>query len=178
MTPVVLLDGLAIGESPRWHEDRLWFFHRNEHEIIALDVDGRSEVVTRDPEVSPHSIAWRPDGRQLMVPKNPDRVGRLLRREPDGSLVPHAARTRARRAGHDGSLSNRRVWADDLGPDGICMDADGAIWTSPGGTDCVRVREGGEVLQRVELDRSPFACMLGGPDGRTLVRRGGAVEPG
>ncbi|MFD2352426.1 SMP-30/gluconolactonase/LRE family protein [Nonomuraea ferruginea] len=68
----------------------------------------------------------------------------------------------------DGSLSNRRTWAAGLGPDGICMDAEGAVWTSTGGNEVVRVREGGEVLERVELDRGPFACMLGGPDGRTL----------
>jgi sugar lactone lactonase YvrE len=68
----------------------------------------------------------------------------------------------------DGSLSNRRVWADGIGPDGICIDAEGAIWTGSGANALVRVREGGEVLQRIELDRSPFACMLGGPDRRTL----------
>ncbi len=68
----------------------------------------------------------------------------------------------------DGSLSHRRVWAEGIGPDGICLDAEGAVWTSSGGTACLRVREGGEVVQRIELDRSPFACMLGGPDRRTL----------
>lgn len=80
----------------------------------------------------------------------------------------------------DGSLANRRVWADGLGPDGICIDAEGAVWSgaadtrpftglpeSPEGA-CVRVREGGEVAQRIEFDRSGFAYMLGGPDGRTL----------
>ena len=58
----------------------------------------------------------------------------------------------------DGTLSNRRTWAqgDNVGPDGICMDAEGAIWTSSaaGTSDVVRVREGGEILQRFELDRS------------------------
>jgi len=70
----------------------------------------------------------------------------------------------------DGSLSNRRTWADGVGADGICLDADGAVWAQSGPMDtaCVRVREGGEILERVELDRSPFACMLGGPEGRTL----------
>lgn len=70
----------------------------------------------------------------------------------------------------DGSLAGRRTWADEVGPDGICMDADGAIWTSLGmGKDTtVRVTEGGEVLERIPHDRSPFACMLGGDDGRTL----------
>ena len=70
----------------------------------------------------------------------------------------------------DGSLSNRRTWADGIGADGICLDAEGAVWAQSGpmSNACVRVREGGEVLERIELDRSPFACMLGGPDGRTL----------
>ena len=67
--------------------------------------------------------------------------------------------------GADGSLRNRRVWAD-LGthsPDGICLDRDGAIWYADVGDQCcVRVGQGGEVLQRVQLDRGAFACMLGG----------------
>ena len=71
----------------------------------------------------------------------------------------------------DGSLSNRRVWAD-LGshsPDGICLDRDGAAWYADvGDRCCVRVAEGGEVLQRVQLDRGAFACMLGGTKGTTL----------
>jgi sugar lactone lactonase YvrE len=80
----------------------------------------------------------------------------------------------------DGSLSGRRVWAGGVGPDSICLDAEGAVWThaadtrahtgldsSPAGA-CVRVREGGEVLARIETDRAGFACALGGPDRRTL----------
>ena len=70
----------------------------------------------------------------------------------------------------DGSLSVGRVWAElEHAPDGICADADGAIWfaTVPG-RRCVRVREGGEVLDTVTADRGCFACMLGGDDGRTL----------
>ena len=71
----------------------------------------------------------------------------------------------------DGGLSNRRVWAEGLGPDGICMDADGAVWVqtadSPEGA-IVRIREGGEVLERIDHDRTIFAAMLGGPDRTTL----------
>ena len=73
----------------------------------------------------------------------------------------------------DGILSNRRVWAE-LGPaggDGICLDAEGAIWSSAmrdGRPVCLRVRDGGEILQRIDLDLACFACMLGGDDGRTL----------
>ncbi|WP_405163499.1 SMP-30/gluconolactonase/LRE family protein [Nocardia sp. NBC_01499] len=70
----------------------------------------------------------------------------------------------------DGSLSNRRIFADGLGPDGICLDAEGAIWVSTGGNAIVRVAEGGKILQRVELpeNRAPFALMLGGPTRQTL----------
>jgi sugar lactone lactonase YvrE len=71
----------------------------------------------------------------------------------------------------DGSLSNRRVWADlrDGVPDGICLDAQGAVWYGDvPNKRCVRVREGDEVLQTVELDRGCFACGLGGPDRTTL----------
>ena len=73
----------------------------------------------------------------------------------------------------DGSLDNRRVWADLSGllvaPDGICLDAEGAVWvanaTAP---QCLRVAEGGEILETVDTTQTAFACMLGGDDGRTL----------
>jgi sugar lactone lactonase YvrE len=70
----------------------------------------------------------------------------------------------------DGTLSGRRVWAAlDHAPDGVCADTDGAIWVaSVPGRGCVRVREGGEVLDVISVDRGCFACMLGGQDGRTL----------
>jgi sugar lactone lactonase YvrE len=72
--------------------------------------------------------------------------------------------------GPDGTLSNRRVWAP-LPGDGIVLDSDGAVWT-PGWTEtgpaCLRVAEGGEVLDTVPLDRAGFACTLGGEDGRIL----------
>ena len=71
--------------------------------------------------------------------------------------------------GPDGSLGNQRVWAKigEWGGDGITMDAAGAIWTSVG-PRCIRIREGGEVLEDFTLDRMCFALMLGGADGRTL----------
>jgi sugar lactone lactonase YvrE len=242
----ILLTGLAIGESPRWHEDRLWFCNWGTQEIVAVDLDGNSEVMARVPTTLPFCIDWLPDGRLLVV-SGPEAL--LLRRETDGSLVTHAdlsglarglnevvvdhrgnayvnggsfdfetgagtesgvvalvspdglvrpvadniafgngmaitedgstlivAESWARRLSAfdivaDGGLSNRRVWADlgDSPPDGICVDAEGAVWFADvPNRRCVRVREGGEVLQTIELDRGAFACMLGGPDGRTL----------
>ncbi len=73
----------------------------------------------------------------------------------------------------DGSLSNRREWARVMGsvPDGICLDAEGAIWmASPVSNRVLRVAEGGEVLDEVRTsdERQPFACMLGGVEGTTL----------
>lgn len=68
----------------------------------------------------------------------------------------------------DGSLSRRRVFAGLEGhPDGIALDRDGCVWSALG-PRCVRVREGGEIVQRIELDRFCFACALGGGDGRSL----------
>jgi sugar lactone lactonase YvrE len=72
----------------------------------------------------------------------------------------------------NGGLSNRRVWATlgDGVPDGICIDAENAVWYADVPNQrCVRVREGGEVLATINLDRGCFACMLGGADRRTLL---------
>ena len=67
--------------------------------------------------------------------------------------------------------ANRRVWAD-LGnslPDGICLDAENAIWVAcPTASEVIRVKQGGEVVERIKVETDAFACMLGGPDGRTL----------
>ena len=103
---------------------------------------------------------------------------------PDGSTLviaeSFAGRLSAFDIADDGSLSGRRVWADRLGPDGICIDAESAIWTqtadtaahtgdanAPAGA-CVRVLDGGEITHRVETDLPCFACALGGPQGRHL----------
>ncbi|HEV3291876.1 MAG TPA: SMP-30/gluconolactonase/LRE family protein [Streptosporangiaceae bacterium] len=231
--PQIMLNGLAFGESPRWHGGRLWLCNWGTQEVIALDPGGAAEVVTRIPTTIPYSIDWLPDGRLLAVS---GQEALLLRREPDGSLVTHADlsaidpvfnelvvdgrgnaylngsvialvtadgavrqvagglefgngmavtpdnstlivaeshgnRLTAFDIAADGGLSGRRVWADLPGgfPDGICLDADGAVWYGDvPNKHCVRVAEGGRVLQTVELDRACFACMLGGEDGRTL----------
>jgi len=83
--------------------------------------------------------------------------------------------------GPDGSLSNRRTWAD-LGPamvppDGICLDVDGGIWVANAmASECVRVVEGGTITDRQEFSQRCFACALGGPDGRTLFACTAASE--
>jgi sugar lactone lactonase YvrE len=243
MNAEVVLDGLVLGESPRWHDGRLWVADWAAHELITLDAGGTRQVASR-PASIPCCIDWLPDGRLLLVSGD-----RLLRREPDGTMATHAELAQldphpwndiavdsqgnvfvgcigfdfpagefapgiiavvtadgvARAAAGDlafpngmvvtpddatlivaesygnrltafdigagGALSNRRVWAD-LGedhPDGICLDAEGAVWAADvGNKHCVRVREGGQVLQTVDADRGCFACTLGGADGRTL----------
>ena len=242
-----LMTGIAFGESPRWHDDRLWFSDWGAQEVIAVDLEGKSEVIVRVQFPSfPMCIDFLPNGRLLVVSAR-DRL--LLRMEPDGSLVTYADLTglsdhgfndivvdgrgnayvndvgfdfpggefapgtialvtpdgSARQVADgvafpngmvvtpdnstlivaesygkkltafdiaaEGSLSNRRVWADLDGgvPDGICLDAENAVWYGDvPNKRCVRVREGGEVLQTIELDRGCFACALGGANKRTL----------
>jgi sugar lactone lactonase YvrE len=73
--------------------------------------------------------------------------------------------------GPEGELSNRRVWAPTAPavPDGICLDADGAIWVAnPVAPQCLRIAEGGEVLEVIDTGKPCYACMLGGDDGKTL----------
>lgn len=247
--PQILLEGFGMGESPRWHDGRLWFSSWGTNEIVAVDLDGRNEVMGPGGGGAGWAVGWLPDGPMLVT--GPD----LLRVEADGSRVPHAdlgdvlpyggseltvdgrgnvnvnsinfdfadfgevmargeapgriglvgpdgrvrevadglafpngmvvtpdnatllvAESFARRLtafdiAPDGGLSNRRVWADVTG-DGICLDAEGAVWTTdvqPGDRGVVqRVAEGGEVLEQIELDRPCYACMLGGEDARTL----------
>lgn len=113
--------------------------------------DGSSREVA-DGVMFPNGMAVTPDGTTLIVAES------------------YANRLTAFDIAPDGGLSGRRVWAEVAwAPDGICLDADGAVWyASVPGKCCERVAEGGEVLERVEADRGCFACMLGGDDGRTL----------
>jgi sugar lactone lactonase YvrE len=120
--------------------------------VILLRPDGSLEPVA-DGVAFPNGMAVTPDGATLIVA---DSYGREL----IGFEI--AA---------DGTLSNRRRWAGlgDGVPDGICLDAEGAVWYADvPNRRCARVAEGGEELASVELDRGCFACMLGGADGRTL----------
>jgi sugar lactone lactonase YvrE len=240
--PRVLVTGRGLVEAPRWHDGRLYFSDWTAGEVLAVDADGRTEVVARVASL-PLCSAWLPDGRLLIV-SSAD--GLLLRREPDGSLQTHAdlggpgwndivvdgrgnayvnsvgfdmAAGEAVRPGHvvlvtadgtvrrvagdlafpngmavtadnatllvaesygprltafdigaGGELSGRRVFAElEDAPDGICVDAEGAVWSATvPGRCCVRVAEGGRVLQTIDFDRGCFACALGGPDRRTL----------
>ena len=82
--PEIVLSGLGIPESPRWHEGRLWFCNWIDRQVVAADLDGTAEVMlTRDPASHPmgYSIDWLPDGRLLTT------GAKLERQEPDGSMV-------------------------------------------------------------------------------------------
>ncbi len=101
----------------------------------------------------PNGMAVTPDNATLIVAES------------------YGARLTAFDIAADGSLSHQRVWAplDGAHPDGICLDAERAVWYADvPARRCVRVREGGETLQTITLDRGCFACALGGTDRRTL----------
>lgn len=238
LIPTVLMEGLALGESPRWHQDRLWLSDWLAEEIMSVDAHGKPTVELKMAGI-PFCFDWLPDGRMLVLSNADGR--KLLRREHDGTLRTHAelgdispypwneivvdprgnayinsigfdmmrgedpkpgvlalvtpdgtvrqladdlhfpngmaispdgstlivAESHAKRLtafdiAADATLGNRRVWAEVNGyPDGICVDAEGAVWAAAM-ERCLRVEEGGRVLAEIELDRAPFACMLGG----------------
>ena len=170
----------------------MWFAHRGTGEVVAVDLDGRSNIYVngfgfdflggKPPE--PGIIALvAPDGTVRRVADEIEFPNGMVVTPDNSTLIiseSFAGRLTAFDIGVDGGLSNRRVWADNVGPDGICLDADGAVWTQAADTRthtgrpdsaegaCIRVEEGGTVLQRIEHDRAIFAAMLGGPDRRTL----------
>lgn len=118
-------------------------------------------------------VVARPDGRVAEVAGGLRWPNGMALIDDGATLVvadSHARQLVAFAVGRDGLLSGRRTWAElEYAPDGICADSDGAVWAaSVPGEHCVRVREGGEVLDTVSADRGCFACMLGGEDGRTL----------
>jgi sugar lactone lactonase YvrE len=79
-----------FGESLRWHDGRLWFADWARQEVIAVDLDGKSEVMLRAPGdggFGPVCFDWLPDGRLLLLS---GATRSVLRQEPDGTLVTHA----------------------------------------------------------------------------------------
>ncbi|NNN22289.1 MAG: gluconolactonase, partial [Acidimicrobiales bacterium] len=122
--------------------------------IIMVSPDGIAREVA-DELFFPNGMVITPDGKTFIVAET------LAMRLTAFDIEP------------DGSLSNRRVWANlahtYIAPDGICMNEDGDIWVSNAiGPDCVLVAEGGKVVQHVRTPDACFACMLGGPDRRDL----------
>src|SRR5262245_17702733 len=82
----VVMAGLTFPEQPRWHDGRLWFSDWGTREVIAVDLDGNTEVVLHGPSF-PLCVDWLPDGQLLIVSS---RDARVLRREPDGSFATYA----------------------------------------------------------------------------------------
>jgi len=122
-------------------------------DMIRVDADGTVSIAAEG-FAFPNGTVITPDGKTLIVGET--RANRL-------TAFDRAA---------DGSLSNRRVWADlsEGFPDGICLDAEGGVWVAdPRNNETIRVLEGGEVTERISTGRlGSFACMLGGDDGKTL----------
>lgn len=131
--------GAAWGEPPK------------PAKLARVDADGSVSVAAEDLDF-PNGCAISADGRTLFVAETVG--GRLTVFDRDAS----------------GGLHNRRVWAKvDGTPDGICLDAEGAIWVAAGTGGVIRVAEGGEILDRVAVTENlPVACMLGGADRKTL----------
>ena len=121
--------------------------------LVAMVAPDSSVRQVADGVAFPNGMAVTPDNSTLIVAES------------------YGSKLTAFDIAADGGLSNRRLWADLGGgaPDGICLDAENAVWYGDvPNKRCVRVREGGEVLQTIELDRGCFACALGGAGGQTL----------
>lgn len=120
--------------------------------LVLVTLDGTVRVVA-DQLDFPNGMVITPDGHTIIVAEST------------------GERLTAFDLASDGSLTNRRIWAQIEGhiPDGICLDAESAIWVaSPGSGEVLRVHEGGEITHRIQTTNPPFACMLGGIDRRTL----------
>ena len=140
---------------------------------LILVKPGEEPVLAADNLFFPNGTVITPDNKTLIVGET------------------YAARLTAFDKSEDGSLSNRRIWADlkvnaEEGtvplPDGMCIDEEGAIWVaSPSTAEVIRVHEGGMISERIPVQTNAFACMLGGEDRRTLficTSNGSGVDPG
>jgi sugar lactone lactonase YvrE len=120
--------------------------------LILVSPDGEARIVAED-LLFPNGAVITPDGSTLIVGES------------------FGARMTAFDIASDGSLSNRRLWAqlEAAIPDGCCLDAEGALWiASPPTREILRVREGGETTDRISIEQMAIACALGGDDRRTL----------
>jgi sugar lactone lactonase YvrE len=251
--------GLKFTESPRWHNDKLWFLDIHDKRIKMVDISGSVETVMELPFI-PNAFGLTPDGAVVVGDAFQRRIHRMegtaLKQVadisdltnfclsdgivdaqgrmyvgdigynfvdpaakpvetcvivlvgsdnrasvvadklyfPNGMVITPDGRTLivGETLGHrltafdikeDGALSNRCVWAQlpsSVSPDGICLDAEGGVWcANPEGEDSVvRVREGGEITDRIRVDTHAYAVMLGGPQRRHLfILASGSHDP-
>lgn len=129
--------------------------------LLLVTPDGRVQVAAEDMHF-PNGAVLTPDGRTLIVAES------------------YGQRLTAFDVAADGTLGRRRVWAQlegkGVAPDGICLDAQEAVWlASPVSREVLRVRKGGEVVDRIPTEGKAIACMLGGEDRRTLFVLTGRV---
>ena len=162
------LNDMVINTQGRIYIGNLGYDFGDEQSIpqlapIVLVMPDGSARITADGLAFPNGMAITPDGQTLLVAES------------------HGACLTAFTIDNDGSLSNRRLWAkfdaiesvgssdNQVTPDGICLDAEGALWVaSPNTKEVLRVREGAQITHRIRLDTIPLACMLGGMGRRTL----------
>ena len=178
---VVSMDGHKVlrrkGGALKLHAD-LSEFHRAQSNEMAVTASGRAYVGNIGFDFD-HGEAPKPT---MLLAVEPDGSVRKVADDllcpngtvvtPDGGTLLIAESLANRLTAFDiaanGDLSNRRVFAEVPGhvPDGICLDAEGQVWAaSPFTNSVIRVREGGEITAKVEIDGAgAFACMLGGPD--------------
>ncbi|MFX0070827.1 MAG: SMP-30/gluconolactonase/LRE family protein [Candidatus Hermodarchaeota archaeon] len=245
LKPEILLEGLIFPESPRWHDNKLWFSDMEGHKVMTVNMNGDTETILERPNrVS--GLGWLPKDELLIVSMEDrtllcldpdgvkvvadlsglaafylndmvvDKLGRayignfgfdqfnnatfspaeiiLVTPEGDARVVADdmafpngtvitpddqtlivgetfAARLTAFDIMEDGSLTGRRIWANlkSSAPDGICLDEEGGIWVAALGRHrAIRVVEGGKITHIVKVENQAYACMLGGPDRRTL----------
>jgi sugar lactone lactonase YvrE len=120
--------------------------------LVRVDPDGTSHEAATD-LAFPNGTVLTDDGALLIIAESMSGVLTAFDRRPDGTL------------------SGRRQWAAPPGiaPDGICLCADGTVWVANASApECVRVAEGGDIVERVSTSQNCYACMLGGPDRMTL----------
>ena len=131
-------------------------------EIVLVTPDGNARIVAEE-LFFPNGTVITPDDRTLIVAETWGNCLTAFDIEPDGTL------------------KNRRIWArlPNVYPDGICLDAEGAIWVAaPYPGEVMRVQEGGNITHRLSVATKPYACMLGGPERRTLfVCTAGSSDP-
>jgi sugar lactone lactonase YvrE len=250
-----LIDGLYFGESPRWHNGRLWYSDFYDKTVKSVDIHGDARLELQLDE-QPSGLGWLPDGRLLVVCmgsltlKRLEKSGLVLHADlsqysthlcndmvvdkqgnayvgnfgfnldqemrargaesvfadhpktnivkvtpqgdvsiasggmsfPNGSVITPDGKTLivAETLGscltafdiiENGALDKRRQWAATGArvPDGICLNANGHIWIANAvSNECVLFAQGGKVLDVVNTSQNCYACMLGGPDGKTL----------